>query len=224
MRTELSGRADIEYATNHPALDRCTVGEGMPDRGPGGGVERAEYATVERFDVGRDVWVAFAVNVLTGAPRNWALFAQFHDVPDAGDVVAPPPLSFGLRPGGLGLSVTAHGDGVERRTSARQVRGRQVYEVREFERRRWHHFVVRCVFQRTGRGELEMWHDGRRVVDARLPLGYHDAIGPYFKYGAYRGVSTGTYGVCFAHVEVSDRPLSTRITSPPTLPELPRAR
>lgn len=214
MYTEFIGRASIETATNYRARDRFTVGgRGAPVPG-GSGKERAEYACVRHVTYGTDLWVSLQVKFADFIPDTWFLFSQFHDVPDPGEVIIRPPVAFQLVERSKGMQVFARSAPTRHRRSTADEHTTLIYELDELTRLTWHHFVFRVRFARTGLGRFDLWHDGRQVYGKDIPVGYNDEGAPYFKYGTYRGATSGIASAEFATVEISTESLQHRVGRP----------
>jgi hypothetical protein len=57
----------------------------------------------------------------------------------------------------------------------------------------WHTFEVRVRWSPDPDGAVRVWIDGHPVVDYVGPIGYRDALGPYFKMGLYRDETPDTF-------------------------------
>ena len=57
----------------------------------------------------------------------------------------------------------------------------------------WHTFEVQVRWSPDPDGTLKVWIDGEPVVDYAGPIGYRDALGPYFKMGLYRDATPDTF-------------------------------
>lgn len=214
FHTEFIGRAQIETASNYLGRDRFSVG------GPGAPAsgapvkERSEYACDEHVRYGADIWISFQVSLSDFIPDTWFLFAQFHDVPDKGEPATIPPLAFELVENSLGMRVVTRSSPLRLRRSSADYQERVIYQVAQFERNRWHRFVLRARFGQEGDGSVSLWHDGSLAFNGPAPIGFNDAISPYFKYGAYRGATSGLAVVEFATMELSWGSLESRVASP----------
>lgn len=205
---ELDGRATLETSRNYLSRDRFLLsGDGRPN----GKVDRAEYSGVQRLEFGREYWVAFSVNVHEANPLSWFLLNQFHDVKAEDDAVIPPPFAMMLVPNTSGLEVFARSARPGRR---RDYEESVVYTVRDFPRKQWHHFVYALTFTRGTGGMVRIWHNGTKVVDDAVGLGFGDKVGPYLKYGAYRDPTPGDVHVEYANVEMSAESLEKRVDAP----------
>lgn len=205
---ELDGRARMQTSSTFLARDRFLLsGAGAPTES----VDRSEYAAVQRLDFDTPYWFSFQVNVHEAAPESWFLLNQFHDVPDEGAPVVPPPFAAMLLPETQALSVVARAAPPRNRAEYSEV---EVYRVEQFERGRWHNFVYNVTFARGGEGHIAIWHDGQAVAEEAVDVGYNDRVGPYFKFGAYRDPTPGDVDVEYANVEMSQSSLLHRVEEP----------
>jgi hypothetical protein len=123
------------------------------------------------------------------SPHYWLLLFQAHATPDRdlGEPWRQPPLSIGLRKGALvcGFSydlekVSPKNVNIEAHRQTREL-GKQAEFLD-----RWTDFVVHARFSLQGKGLLQVWVDGRLIVDEQdITLGYNDALGPYPSWGIY---------------------------------------
>ena len=173
------------------------------------GVERSELRDVRNWPFSTDVWVAYSMRVPTtsSTAAPWTVVGQFHGTEDVGDGARSPMLAVDI---GLDrLRITTRSDAAPS----------TVHNPREVERYRakldkghWHSFVFRLRFARSGDGYLAAWMDGISIIPGEaIPLGYNDAIGPYWKYGVYRPAAQGVTTVEYANMEVSTTSLERRV-------------
>ena len=54
------------------------------------------------------------------------------------------------------------------------------------------------------RGALDMRIDGRRVFSGAIPIGYADAIGPYYKFGIYRSPTKQALAVRYRNLTIRE--------------------
>jgi len=94
------------------------------------------------------------------------------------------------------VSLDRHKDKVAYRTEVsgpgsevgkRRYDGGKNYDLGAYERGRWTDWVVHVKWSYGKEGVLEIFKDGRLVVDQRGPNAFNDAKGPYFKMGLYKG-------------------------------------
>ena len=189
--------------------DTAPVDRGKPAR------NRAELSSPVRHAPGQPVWFAYSFRIRGGAPTTavFSILGQFQSSPDLGD--AP-----GLSPV---FAVNLVREGVLRFVSRSSAEPRQQFnppatvlgEVRGVGREQWRHLVGRIVFSHEGRGSVEIWLDGRKVIDrSPISIGYNDRRGPYWKYGIYRSAAPETLVVEYANMEIGADSLAGRIGRP----------
>jgi hypothetical protein len=199
-------------------------GDSLNDR------NRAEFTHPDRFPFNTDVWLGFwqlfeAGTPLSPDPNNpvssFFAIGQFHAEPDVGDISTSPPLSFNVD------VVTQKWQLWTRFSTPPTQVSNPGYTVRysdeEFERGVWYYNLLRVQFHWTN-GQLQFWR-GRRgqpvqeVVNLPVvPVGYNDALGPYFKHGIYRHLSDDTHVVRYSGIELGLTSLASRVSSQPFLP------
>lgn len=186
---------------------------------PGGASsERTELFGSSSFDFERDVWISSRLMIEPG-PENtgaWMVLMQVHRSPDPGDATASPPFALELDGTGVPIITT-------RGTSAPTNTGNPAPTVRwrhpNFQRGIWDHYVIRSRFSYSNTGELQMWRNGVQEVNVSGILNaYNDAIGPYPKFGLYRGVAAETTVAWHAGFRVGHESLAHLIGSPPYVP------
>ncbi|AFY02373.1 polysaccharide lyase [Bdellovibrio bacteriovorus] len=134
----------------------------------------------------QDTWYHLSVFVPEHFPMtltNSCVFAQWHDQQDPGDGDRNPPIAIRLRGTGQ-LHITA-------RYSAEKIQNGKpgpevlLYEDVRFQRNEWNDFIVRVHWSYLNNGQVQIWRNGKMIVDYRGPIGYNDDKGPYFKMGVY---------------------------------------
>jgi hypothetical protein len=80
--------------------------------------------------------------------------------------------------------------------SAREVLFRSTDGVRG----KWNDFVVQARWSYETNGLVNVWLNGEQIVQYRGPVGYNDDVGPYFRFGLYRGDTDQTYVARFRQV------------------------
>lgn len=189
-------------------------------------VERAEladYVTSELAPFDSDVWMSMWMKVaapLIDSP--WLIVGQFRAWDDATDYHARSPVFaqevYGLAGGAVRFQVVTR-SGTDDPSTGNYLSVIR-YQDDTFQLGRWYRYVYRLQFSRSGGGQLQGWRDGMEVIPASsVPIGYNDALGPNFKFGAYRSTgATQPVTVKYANVEVGTASLATRVTSPLALP------
>lgn len=222
--------ADYSYRTSllYPTLHRFEVrsgdhwGQDVIDDGGTTTRERSELSdSSPRLPMMTDIWVAYDIYIEPGpvSTASFVCLGQLHSTPDGSeDKAASPPWVIALDGPDLNLYIrtkaelVATGSGIP-----------TIYPVcPNVPRGRWHRLVSRLNYDWNvgGNGGVQLWFNGTKIVDAASPLGYNDAIGPWFKFGVYRGPATETLAVLYNNIDVSLSSLVGRVTSPRPLPLL----
>ena len=150
------------------------------------------YTASDRFNKNREAWIGFSVYFPAdsmSADQHPAIITQTHGVPD-----------FDLGEGWLiwtaGLSCVNGALIYSYSGDTRQVTP-STPNVEEFthpggkiplgpiEFDRWHRFVYHHKFDLTGKGLIEIWHNGKQYSRNNIVLGYNDERGPFWKFGFY---------------------------------------
>lgn len=175
--------------------------------------ERAEIGEWFKHAPTGEIWFAFSMRILPGAPTTsgWLELGQLHNTQDPGERSSSPAFEQGLAAGDVfRVNVRANTqDPVQDKTPAIEV-----YRDANFGRGTFHNFVYRINYTPTGAGALDMWLDGVQKVAYRGPIGYVDRLGPYLKFGIYREPSQDTFGVDYANIEVGGAELRDRVAHP----------
>ncbi len=144
---------------------------------------RAEIKDRHNVSFGRDVWYAFSTYLPPDYPDHdySCVLAQWHDQAELGDPSGKPPIAHRIRDGRFYVTLAAS----PMASDSPEHRG-VLFETSENVKGVWHDYVYRVHWPNGGPGEIEMWLNGKQVVDYRGPLGYANQIrGPYFKFGMY---------------------------------------
>lgn len=173
-------------------------------------VDRSELSGWRSWPYDRDVWVSYNMKIqrLARTP-DWVVLGQFHAVPDPGERSAVPPLAFYMSNGALQLATRGNPDLITSRPSTVVQ-----WTGKRFRLHVWHRVVLRIRFSRTGLGHLSAWIDGKLVTSVDTPLGYNDTVGPYWKYGIYRGTARSVAQVRYAGMEIGLHSLQDRVLHP----------
>lgn len=192
--------------------------------------ERAEIVTASfrsdqskfRARSGSDYWLSYAFMVEKGPPivSQFVICGQMHDIYDPRDVGQPPPLCFVLSPSSgstVGLSLQTRSDPnpislAQRRPSIRWID--------QIPRGKYVRLVTRVRFDPFGKGELQLWLDGREVLKlSKIPIGYNNPEDQaYWQYGIYRQENANPLAVRYANMEQSPKSLKDRVRQPLPLP------
>ncbi|HEY2661261.1 MAG TPA: heparin lyase I family protein [Caulobacteraceae bacterium] len=178
--------------------------------------ERSEAAIYRFMKTDVDVWQAYSLFIEPGpvSAAPWSIFGQWHAYKDPWDDYVSPCVFQTLV--GDRFQILTASDPHIRQTHATYPPQVVRFEQKGFERGRWRHFVYRVRFNPFGKGQLQVWIDGENVVNlANIGVGYHDLVGPYFKYGVYRPpVDPSPLAARYGNMELSYESLADRIKAP----------
>lgn len=152
-------------------------------------IERSELQLQERLRFGVDYAVSYDFEVDPGPPNAspWVNIGQIHATEDAEDAKHLGPL-FAVQLAGEQMRIVARADA--QRVSAARPRDLWLYrDDADLVRGHWYRMDVRLRLSPLGDGRLIVSRDGRELVNYAGPLGYNDAVGPYWKLGIYRSTS-----------------------------------
>ncbi|MBY9062816.1 polysaccharide lyase [Sphingomonas yunnanensis] len=166
-----------------------------------------------------DIWQSFAMRVSGQVEKDgkWVVLGQWHAVPDDDDASMSPVLAQSFTDGVFKISTRS--DDQRRQTAASTGSPRTVYEDRGFPLNTWVNFVYRIRFDYAGRGILQVWRDGKSIVNLRnVPIGYNDVRGPRYQFGIYRQKdSTSTLAVEFANQQIASASMLSIVSRPATI-------
>ena len=179
--------------------------------------ERSELGALDTWPMEQDIWLSYSVMVEPGPPvsSNFLVIGQFHNTPDAGEYSPSPPFEVNISSATQALEIRTRGSAENPLTSNPVATIH--YIDPDFSRGKWYDFVVRFRSSYAGNGQLQVWRDGLQIINASgLVNGYNDAVGPYLKFGAYRGPTANgeTFAVQYANVEVGLSSLLSRVSRP----------
>jgi hypothetical protein len=169
--------------------------------------ERAELGGVARYPYGTDVWVAYSLKVEKQPllhEHQRVVIGQFHGHSGS------PSMSVRLNQGKLQIqSLTNDRPDRPRGTSVTE------HHESEVECDRWYGIVIRARFGTSRRAILQVWLDGRLIVDRQdFNLGYTTGTEVYWKFGVYRNTHPGIHALQFANMEVGTTSLRSRVEHP----------
>jgi len=156
--------------------------------------DRVAYRTEvsgPRAEIGQEYWYGFSV-YLPGdyvPDRVWEIVAQWHGVPDfdAGENWRNPVMALFTTSGRWSWVSRWDAKRNTFESGRRKYGGTQQYDLGAYEREKWTDWVVHVKWSYQGDGILEVWKDGKQVIDQKGPNAFNDAKGPYFKMGLYKG-------------------------------------
>jgi len=182
-------------------------------------VERSELSCQTSLAYGVEVWVSFGLLIEPGDVNNtsWVSLIQFHGNPQPTDANYNAKLSWSpcftldFRQDTLTIATRSESKVSASGTPIEVI----LYEDPNYQRGVVQYWVGRFVLMQTGStGQLQLWKNGAEILNLVLPNAYNDGLGPYLKYGIYRGTVPPPLAVQFANMEVSYQSLADRIANP----------
>lgn len=180
------------------------------------GRQRAKLRGEDRYAPRTDIWIAYSLRWSGDIPATWGLITSLHSALEPGESKGKPgPFTVSVARGKLTLFTRSDTQALT--TSKEDAVPR--FEMPLPAEGEWHDVVYRVRLDPYGDGRVSFWFDGEQRYDSgAIPIGYNDAVGPYFKYGLYRGMSDLTTVMEFANVEVGTRSLQDRVSAPRPVP------
>lgn len=143
--------------------------------------ERAELISLRKVPFGVPVTVEFWRFVVPGPVASVAtIVGQFHSSAQPGQIPMSPPVALEIGRGVERLVTRSTTEGLPKERPGNVVRWTGPLEAG-----RWVRWRLRIVFD-PGKGRIQLWRDGKQLVDQTAPVGYNDPVGPYWQYGIYR--------------------------------------
>ncbi len=142
-------------------------------------------------EVGQEYWYGFSILLPEDyrPDRIWEIVAQWHGVPDfdLGENWRNPVMAL--------FTTNGHWSWVSRwdakrntfEGGKREYGGTQSYDLGPYQRGVWTDWVIHVKWSYGQDGVLEVWKDGRKVIEQDGPNAFNDERGPYFKMGLYKG-------------------------------------
>jgi hypothetical protein len=192
--------------------------------------ERSELITAGLFTTqpelfyrnGTDAWVSYAIKVEEGPPiiSPLVVVGQMHPVADKRDHGSTD-LRFQLGPTDtdaipIRLFTVSDANPISSRTQPSVTRWQGVLR-----RGQWTRIVMHVVRSPFGRGALDLWIDGRRVLKLRdVAIGANNAEnGFYWQYGIYRRENANPIAIDYANMEQGHHSLFARVNTPLAIPQ-----
>lgn len=150
-------------------------------------------------------WYSFSLLLPADFPieDTRLVLAQWHgaDKKYLGEPARSPSMAFRYSGGRFFITMRHSADRIVRHNAAPS---RTLFETAEFARGAWHDFLVQARWSYQDDGIVNVWLNGRQIVQYAGPVGYNDDWGPYFKFGLYRDDSARTFVAYFNHVMIGD--------------------
>jgi hypothetical protein len=177
------------------------------DRGAESLQERSQldgYKT--RWPSGADIWGAYSFFIEPGAAyrAEWNAIIQMQ-----GTRIRPFHVHFN---GEIFRVVTEHFNAESKPTIVAR-------SARAISRNTWHNVVFHLREDANGKGRLEFWLNGLKIVDYAGSIGASDGE-VFWKFGPYRGFGpiAAPFAIQFANMQVGTADLTARIKSPLSIP------
>jgi len=207
FRWTVQGAKGLDYSYlrggNKKQLERFAVRQGDAGWWETSVVDRSELSCQSAIDYDREFWVSCGLFIEPGVVNDtsWVSLMQFHGNPQPTDENYSSKLSWSpcftldFRQDVLTIAT--------RSESTVDSSGRPVEVIRYhdplYARGVMQYWVMRFVISRTGNGQMQIWRNGRELLNLAIPNGYNDALGPSPKYGIYRGRVPPPLAVQFAN-------------------------
>lgn len=165
---------------------------------------RAEVAT-KKFPPANSVkWYAFSVFFPTNFPieDNRLVFAQWKEAETLFGPRLIPSLAFRFVNGRF--SVTLRHGAEEAVPNPDAVPAEELFKKNHFHLGQWHDFAIQSKWSCKNDGLVNIWWNGKQIVEYHGPVGYHEPLAPQFKFGLYRDATDKTYVAYFNQVEIGD--------------------
>lgn len=202
---------------NHSARFELRAGDNWSGDVPGE-KNRSELRHDANLPFETDLWLSYGMRVTGTLPADWFILGQFHDEHDVGESYKYPPLAMEYDNGTFTIATRSDTAAM---SAVEDPGGVIRFSEPGIPLGVWQQFVIRFRFSRTGDGYLRVWRDGVQIVPGGvIPMGYNDVLGHYWKFGAYRHADPGVVIVDYSHMEIGTADLSSRILSPPPIPDV----
>jgi hypothetical protein len=144
-----------------------------------------------RADIGKEYWYGFSIFLPEDyvPDRVWEIVAQWHSVPDfdIGEKWRNPVMALSTTGGRWGWVNRWDAKRNTFQSGTRQYGGVREYDLGPYETGVWTDWVMRVKWSYGQDGIVEVWKNGRKVIDQSGPNTFNDAHGPFFKMGLYKG-------------------------------------
>ena len=151
------------------------------------GSKRVELRTANEKKANVERWYKFS----TYFPQDYALdaipeiIAQWHENPDfdLGEKWRSPPIALEIIKGKWQVRVLSASEKVN---TNKTLSSNNSFDIEDFKAGTWHDWIFHIHFSFEEDGLIQVWHNGKLVVDHAGPNYYNDKKGPYFKIGLYK--------------------------------------
>jgi len=136
---------------------------------------------------GGEYWYGFSVYLPDDyvADNIYEILAQWHSSPDSSaECCLNPPVALHSGNGQWTVSTIWDSRPI---TEAATYEGNRSYKLGAYKRGAWTDWVFHMKWSPKSDGLIQVWQNGKKVVDSAGPIAFNDARGPYFKFGLYKG-------------------------------------
>ncbi|MEN6576044.1 MAG: polysaccharide lyase [Phycisphaerales bacterium] len=144
-----------------------------------------------RAEIGKEYWYGFSILLPDEyiPDRVWEIVAQWQGTPDSelGEKWRNPLLALSTTNGRWGWVSRWDAKRNTFETGRREYGGIREYDLGPYETGVWTDWVVHVKWSYGSDGFLEVWKDGKTVIDQDGPNAFNDVKGPFFKMGLYKG-------------------------------------
>ncbi len=141
--------------------------------------------------VGKEYWYGFSIFLPDDyAPdKVWEIVAQWHGVPDfkIGEDWRNPVMALSTTGGKWGLVSRWDAKPNTFEDGKRRYGGTKNHDLGPYRTGAWTDWVVHVRWSYRSDGLLQVWKDGKKLVEQKGPNAFNDKKGPYFKMGLYKG-------------------------------------
>lgn len=142
-------------------------------------------------EVGKEYWYGFSIYLPKDykPDKIWEIVAQWHGVPDfnIGETWRNPVMALMTTGGVWSLSNIWDAKRNTFASGKKVYGGGHKYDLGPYQTGVWTDWVFHVKWSYRKDGLLEVWKNGKLVVQQHGPNCFNDAKGPYFKMGIYKG-------------------------------------
>ncbi len=145
----------------------------------------------------------YSFRLISPIEKNRLVFAQWKEREGFLAVGLSPSLAFRFVDGQFSIRLRHSPEKVIR--DADDVTEIGLFKTKQFPLGQWQKFVVQAKWSCREDGLVNVWWDGRQIVEYRGPVGYDQPFAPKLKFGLYRDATESTYIAYFDRVLIGDR-------------------
>ncbi len=184
---------------------------------------RAEIETRERPPIRSVRWYRFEIYLPPDFPTEDTrlVLAQWHgsDKKYLGEPARSPVMAFRYKSGSFYINLRHSTERIVR--SPDTVPVTELFKISPFPLNAWNDFIVHANWSFDAGGWINIWWNGRRIVQYRGPVGYNDDLGPYFQFGLYRDDTDKTYVSYMKQIKMGSQPEDVDFNMPTDSPLFP---